>query len=206
MELAPLKGTNAHWGTQLATSNIISRRSSSSILLDILSGSLTLDTPPTPSPSNFKHKLSPFDISGASSSSKRQKASEGVAAIKEFSGILDGFGGVVNKYIAHAPHLTQPPPLPLPPPPPSSPPHSTHPEHLDEAIKHILESDKISRDSGNMWLSDEDIVRVIAMFEDNPDLAKTYLTVAHSAHPNIILKWIKMKLSQSVGGSSSCTM
>jgi hypothetical protein len=175
----------------------ISRRSSSISPFDVPSGS-SPSALLTPSPVNSKRRSSALEISGPTNSSKRRKASEGVEAIKEFTGVLGNFSGVVTNYMAQR---MPPPPMP-PPPPPLPPPPSVRPEHLDEAIKHFVESDTISKDSGDLWLSDHDSAKLVTMFERNPDLATTYLTLVRSARPTLIKAWVKEKLGLSGGEGS----
>jgi hypothetical protein len=148
-------------------------------------------------------RSSAFDISGASSSSKRQKTSDsdGVAAIMEFTRVLSNFSVVVTNFMARSPHLMSPPPPP--PPPPLPPPLPPVYYCLNDAIKQFVESDKISKDSGDtMWLSDEDGANFVTMLVNKPVLVMPYLILVRSAHPTLVMAWVKKTLGLSDKESS----
>jgi hypothetical protein len=81
-----------------------------------------------------------------------------------------------------------------PPPPPPSAPASTS-RHM-EAVGLFLKSVQHSEEHGDEWLSVDEVVNVLDVFQDDEMAAESYITVAGMSDESLTRGWVRGQLAQ----------
>ncbi len=82
-------------------------------------------------------------------------------------------------------------PPPSPPPPPAPTPSALHGA---TAAARFLEHIKKSKECGDVWLLDDEVLRMLRLFEQDEKAGKFYIIIAEGPSEEITRKWVHRKL------------
>jgi hypothetical protein len=127
-----------------------------------------------------KRKLSSLDISGPSSGSKRSKQSKGDKQTELMAG---AFGKLTNMLGKFSPPSPPPASAPMPPTLPGT-----------TAVGEFLERLKESEQRGDVWLLDDEVTRMLELFEKSESTSTYYLAVAKKSSEGVLRQWVRRRL------------